>query len=54
MAAGRLTDQKNFGMLIDAFREISKKHSDYKLYIYGEGPLRNELDDRIKKVNHND
>ena len=36
-------------MLIDAFKEVSTKYNDYKLYIYGEGPLRKHLEDKIKK-----
>ena len=43
IAAGRLTDQKNFHMLIDGFSEFSKKHKDYMLEIYGVGPLLEEL-----------
>lgn len=40
---GRLTNQKNFSLLIDAFYRISRKHNDYKLVIYGEGPNRSML-----------
>lgn len=41
---GRLDSQKNQKMLLYAFREILKKHSDYILEIYGEGKLREELE----------
>lgn len=43
VAVGRLAEQKNHSMLIRAFRKIVDEHSDYKLYIYGEGKLRGEL-----------
>ena len=34
-------------MLIDAFFEFHKFFEDYKLYIYGDGPLRNILENKI-------
>lgn len=43
IAAGRLTGQKNFPMLIKAFADFYKNHSDYKLVICGEGKLLDEL-----------
>lgn len=44
IAAGRLTKQKNFPLLLKAFSKISKKHSKYKLIIYGQGPMSSDLD----------
>ncbi|MBQ8426735.1 MAG: glycosyltransferase family 4 protein [Clostridia bacterium] len=49
VAAGRLNEQKNYKMLIDAIKIVSKKHSDVKLNIYGEGPLENQLNAYIKE-----
>ena len=49
VAAGRLTEQKNFNLLIDAFSDVCKKHSDYILKIYGKGPLYKELTDYINQ-----
>lgn len=43
VAAGRLNKQKNFPLLIDAFSEFYKTHSDYRLIVYGEGNLRESL-----------
>lgn len=43
IAAGRLTKQKNFPMLIKAFAEFHKNHEEYKLIICGEGGLMGEL-----------
>lgn len=42
--SGRLTDQKNHKMLIDAIKIVSEKHPEVKLTIYGEGKLHEELD----------
>lgn len=43
VAAGRLTEQKNFKMLISAFSSIAKDFPEYKLVIYGKGPKEKEL-----------
>lgn len=40
---GRLCEQKNHKLLIDAFVQISNKHMDTNLLIYGIGPLEDEL-----------
>ena len=40
---GRLHEQKNQKMLINAFSAISEKHKDFTLTIYGEGKLKDEL-----------
>lgn len=51
--AGRLTYQKNHKLLIDAFSKFVKSNNCYKLIILGEGSLRNNLEDQIKKLNLN-
>jgi glycosyltransferase involved in cell wall biosynthesis len=43
VALGRLTSQKNYKLLIDAFFEFSKTHPDYVLQIYGKGELENTI-----------
>ena len=51
ISAGRLMPQKNQKLLIDAFSIVHKKHPDYELHIYGEGDLRNELQEQINELN---
>ncbi len=54
VSVGRLTNQKNQKLLIDSFNEIHQKYQDYKLIIYGEGKLRDELNSQINTLNLND
>lgn len=42
---GRLSPQKNQSLLLKAFSHVAITHPDYSLKIYGEGPLRNNLED---------
>ncbi len=44
VTVGRLIESKNFEMLIKAFAEFFKNHSDYSLEIYGEGKHRAALE----------
>ena len=50
ISVGRLYKQKNQQMLIHAFKKITDAYPDYKLVIYGEGPLRKELETTIEKL----
>lgn len=50
VAAGRLSKQKNYKMMIDAVKEISKNFSDVTLDIYGVGELEQSLNDYIKEL----
>jgi GalNAc-alpha-(1->4)-GalNAc-alpha-(1->3)-diNAcBac-PP-undecaprenol alpha-1,4-N-acetyl-D-galactosaminyltransferase len=47
---GRLTSQKNHRLLIEAFSEFRKTHRDYTLNIYGDGPLKNQLEKLIYRL----
>ena len=49
ITAGRLTQQKNHKLLIDAFEEFSQSHEDYKLLIFGKGELENEIQQYIEQ-----
>lgn len=51
ISVGRLVEQKNFKLLIDAFYLFDKKEKNYQLFIYGDGPLRNEIENQIKSLN---
>lgn len=51
---GRMTEQKNFELLIDAFSEFSKCFPEYSLYIYGEGPLMDVLKAKSQQLNLNE
>ena len=42
-AAGRLSKQKNFPLLLKAFARFSSEHPEFKLRIFGEGELREDL-----------
>lgn len=50
VSVGRLNKQKNQRLLIDAFYFILKDYPDYKLYIWGEGAERKNLEDYIRKI----
>lgn len=50
-AVGRLAEQKGYDDLIYAFSEFVLHHPDYKLNIYGEGPLRQKLMTLVNKLN---
>jgi len=49
VTAGRLEPVKNQRMIIEAFDSFHKTHKDYKLVIYGEGPMRQQLEDLIQE-----
>ncbi|NTQ65431.1 glycosyltransferase family 4 protein [Enterococcus faecium] len=49
IGAGRLSEQKNFSLLIQAFSDVADYIPDYSLEIYGEGNKRKELEQLVKK-----
>ncbi|PUA27562.1 MAG: hypothetical protein B0W54_13435 [Cellvibrio sp. 79] len=48
---GRLSHEKNFSMLIDAFSRVIIDIPQARLVIYGEGPERTNLEEQITKLN---
>ncbi|AGP81534.1 group 1 glycosyl transferase [Alteromonas mediterranea MED64] len=53
IAVGRLSYQKGFDMLLDAFADV-QKNIPSRLIIFGEGELREELEQQINKLGLND
>jgi len=50
LGVGRFTHQKDFRTLIDAF-QLLLNHRSYRLVVLGDGPLRIELENRVKLLN---
>lgn len=51
IAVGRYDFQKGFDDLIKAWQQVYKLHPDWKLRIFGNGPLKEELQRLISKLN---
>lgn len=49
-AVGRLTEQKQFHLLIDAFASIAEQFPTWNLEIWGEGALRADLEQQRSKL----
>ena len=47
MAMGRMVPDKQFDVLIDCFAALAPDHPDWDLWIWGEGPEREALGDRV-------
>lgn len=50
LAIGRLTEAKNFELLIRSFYQLYKQHPECRLIILGEGELRQKLELQIKNL----
>ncbi|RLA39232.1 MAG: hypothetical protein DRR42_27520, partial [Gammaproteobacteria bacterium] len=54
VSLGRLVEQKGYGRLIASYALIAQEHPDWKLEIYGDGHLRDDLNLLIKKLDLED
>lgn len=54
VSVGRLTKQKSFHHLIEAFSKFHSSHPTYKLCIYGEGEKRVQLQELIEQLSLSD
>lgn len=50
IAAGRLTHQKGFDLLLDAFSQVASRNPDWNLKILGEGEARSKLEAQIRRL----
>ena len=50
VSVGRLVEQKNHVLLIEAISKIAKKFKDYKVIIYGSGELKEQLQNKINSL----
>ncbi len=51
LAAGRLSRQKGFDRMIDAYQRVADKHPEWELRIFGAGPLQDDLQKQIDDAN---
>lgn len=47
ISAGRLSEQKGYDLLVEAWRDVAEKHPEWKLKIYGEGEWEEYLKTKI-------
>ena len=47
---GRFVKQKNHEFLIDIFNELYKENKNYKLMLIGQGPLKEEMEQKVKDL----
>lgn len=47
---GRFVEQKNHRFIIDLFNELHKENNNYKLLLIGQGPLQDEMKQKVKDL----
>ncbi len=53
-SAGRLVEGKNFKSLINIWKSVNESYPDWKLEIYGDGPMRYSLQKQIEDLGLNE
>lgn len=53
VTVGRLCHQKGIDIMLDNIKKVTKVRQDIHLYIIGDGPLRNDLNNQVNKNNLN-
>ncbi len=51
VGVGRLVEKKGFKYLVEACEELRRQHPDFRCMIIGDGPLREDLDRKIRGAN---
>lgn len=51
ISVGRLTTQKNFGLLVDVAKIVLEKHKDFSWHIFGSGEDKEKIETKIKNLN---
>lgn len=54
IAVGRLAYQKNYPMMFRAFAHVHQDFPDFKLFVYGDGPQKDEICDEIRQLGMGD
>lgn len=54
IACGRFVEAKGFDLLVESFKEFSKKDLEWALVLVGDGPLKEDIEKLIKKYNLED
>lgn len=47
LAVGRFAVEKDYNTLVLAYEKLQQQHADFKLYVIGDGPARNEIQEKI-------
>ena len=50
LSAGAFSPEKGFEQLLDAFAPVAKARPDWPLDLWGDGPLRGELEERARRL----
>lgn len=54
VTAGRFTKEKGFDLLVEVAKIVLKNNPDWKWYVYGDGPLKESIEQKIVEANLED